>query len=67
MAFHHFFRPLDYRLEFLLYLGASFGVGILMAKLIERPSLWLRERFYPSRINPISTSQSTQPEYGAGS
>lgn len=67
MAFHHFFRPLNYKLEFLLYLVASLGVGVLMAKLVERPSLWIRERFYPSRINPVSTSEPTTAEYAAGS
>jgi peptidoglycan/LPS O-acetylase OafA/YrhL len=67
MAFHHFFPPLNYKLEFLLYLVASLGVGVLMAKLVERPSLWIRERLYPSRINPVSTSEPTTAECAAGS
>jgi peptidoglycan/LPS O-acetylase OafA/YrhL len=62
MAFHHFFRPLNYKLEFLFYLLTSLGVGVLMAKLVERPSLWIRELFYPSRINPVSTPGPSQPD-----
>jgi peptidoglycan/LPS O-acetylase OafA/YrhL len=59
MAFHHFVRPLDYKLEFLLYLMASLAVGVLMAKLVERPSLWVRELFYPSQIDPVAAGPAS--------
>jgi hypothetical protein len=31
-----------------LYLGGSIAVGMVMARLVEVPALWLRERWYPS-------------------
>jgi peptidoglycan/LPS O-acetylase OafA/YrhL len=36
-------------LGFLLFVGLSIGVGILMAKAVELPVLRLRDRYFPSR------------------
>ena len=38
-----------YLLEFALYVAASVGVGVLMAKLVEVPVLRLRDRYFPAR------------------
>jgi len=34
---------------FVLYMGASIVLGVVMAKLIERPALAMRDRLFPSR------------------
>lgn len=39
--------PSDFRL--LVYLTAAIGVGVLMGRLIEKPALMWRERYFPSR------------------
>jgi peptidoglycan/LPS O-acetylase OafA/YrhL len=54
MLLRRLYRPLDYRLEFVIYVLASIAVGVLMTKLVERPSLWLRERIFPSRGRSVS-------------
>lgn len=35
------------------YTGAAVIVGVIMAKLVEVPSLALRDRFFPSADNPV--------------
>lgn len=37
----------------LVYIVFSVGVGVLMARLVETPVLYLRDRFFPSRSNAI--------------
>ena len=40
--------------EIALYLLVSVAFGILAAKLVETPFLWLRDRFFPTRSRPLS-------------
>jgi len=58
MLLHRLYHPLDNRLEFLIYVLASVAIGVLLTKLIERPSLWLREKLFPSRENSVSRFNS---------
>jgi peptidoglycan/LPS O-acetylase OafA/YrhL len=40
------------------YVGLATAAGVLMGKLIERPALALRDRLFPSRIDPLDASDS---------
>jgi peptidoglycan/LPS O-acetylase OafA/YrhL len=41
-------RP-PYAVELLVYLSGSLFLGVVMAKVVEFPALWLRDRCFPSR------------------
>ena len=54
MAFNRFAVPhlegaLSWQVRNVLHVTAAFAIGILMAKLVELPTLRLRDRWYPSR------------------
>jgi peptidoglycan/LPS O-acetylase OafA/YrhL len=55
--FHH---PIDYRLEFFLYVVASIVCGIVMAWMVEQPVLRLRNRYYPARSEAVAENSSIQ-------
>jgi peptidoglycan/LPS O-acetylase OafA/YrhL len=45
-------KPIDFRIEFLIYDVFSIIVGIFAVKIIEKPVLRLRDRFYHARNRP---------------
>jgi peptidoglycan/LPS O-acetylase OafA/YrhL len=49
-----------------IYLISSIGVGILLALLIEFPVLRLRDRWFPSRSQPLEASRETARLLNAG-
>lgn len=52
-------RPPSAGIDFLCYLAGSIVLGVLLTQLVERPSLWIRDRIWPSR--------SSQPATGTAS
>ncbi len=49
-----------YWAQLLIYAVGGVGAGILLAKLVEMPFLMVRDRFFPSRSQPMAGA-STQP------
>jgi peptidoglycan/LPS O-acetylase OafA/YrhL len=64
-AVPHWQDSLSWQERQVLYLGGAFVIGIAMAKLVELPTLRLRDRWYPSRamtneLRPASVAAPSQ-------
>ncbi len=54
-------RPPAYLLEIALYFTAAIAIGIMFSKLIEIPTLRIRNRLFPSRSAPLGRTVIGEP------
>jgi peptidoglycan/LPS O-acetylase OafA/YrhL len=66
MAFSRFAVPrlegaTSWQTRNVLHVVAALAIGVLMAKLVELPTLRLRDRWYPSRVDERGAAPAAQP------
>src|SRR5262249_5299062 len=52
-------EKLPYGAHAAIYLSSSLAIGVLMAKLVEMPSLRLRDRWFPPKAAAVEAKDST--------